>query len=305
MNQSKRCVVIISLFLFVQFLSASFTYAKSVKVLTWNVQMLPSKWSFLSKELQKKQQLRTQWILRYIQQNDFDILFFQEAFDAHFLKVLSDSLAAQYPYRIAPHQGGGIKLSNGLWTLSKFPITDLAHITYEAKSYPDLFAAKGAQLLCAEVETQKIFFINTHLQADDAKAKHASIRQRQLLQIKTQLIMPFIHASDALICTGDYNIAAASDEHRHLKDILGLHDIIADFKMQLPTFSSKNYWNKGQEVAQRLDYFLSNLIALWPLKESIQLHTPSVNYKGQTIDMADHYGLAMSFELADALARNP
>lgn len=305
MNQSNRCVVIISLFLFVHFLSASFTFAKNVKVLTWNVQMLPSKWSFLSKQLQKKQQLRTQWILSYIQQNDFDILFFQEAFDAYFLKVLSDSLAAQYPYRIAPHQGGGVKLSNGLWTLSKFPITDLAHITYEAKSYPDLFAAKGAQLLCAEVETQKIFFINTHLQADDAKAKHASIRQRQLLQIKTQLIAPYIHASDALICTGDYNIAAASEEHRHLKDILGLHDIIADFKMQLPTFSSKNYWNKGQEVAQRLDYFLSNLIALWPLKESIQLHTPSVNYKGQTIDMADHYGLAMSFELADALARNP
>jgi endonuclease/exonuclease/phosphatase family metal-dependent hydrolase len=305
MNQSNRCVVIISLFLFVHFLSASFTFAKNVKVLTWNVQMMPSKWSFLSKELQKKQQLRTQWILSYIKQNDFDIVFFQEAFDAYFLKVLSDSLAAQYPYRIAPHQGSGIKLSNGLWTLSKFPITNLAHITYEAKSYPDLFAAKGAQLLCAEVESQKIFFINTHLQADDAKAKHASIRQRQLLQIKAQLITPFIHASDALICTGDYNIAAASEEHRHLKDILGLHDIIADFKMQLPTFSSKNYWNKGQEVAQRLDYFLSNLIALWPLKESIQLHTPSVNYKGQTIDMADHYGLGMTFEIANAIARNP
>ena len=305
MNQFSRCVVIIFLFIFVPSFSASYVFAKNIKVLTWNVQMLPSKWSFLSKELQKKQLLRTQWILSYIKQNDFDILFFQEAFDAHFLKVLSDSLAAQYPYRIAPHQGSGIKLSNGLWTLSKFPITDLAHITYEAKSYPDLFAAKGAQLLCAEVQSQKIYFINTHLQADDAKSKHASIRQRQLVQIKEQLIAPFIHTSDALICTGDYNIAAASEEHRHLKDILGLHDIIADFKMQLPTFSSQNYWNKGQAVAQRLDYFLSNLIALWPLKESIQLHTPSVCYKGQTIDMADHYGLAMSFELADALASNP
>jgi len=267
--------------------------------------MLPSKWSFLSKELQKKQQLRTQWILSYIKQNDFDIVFFQEAFDAHFLKVLSDSLAAQYPYRIAPHQGSGIKLSNGLWTLSKFPITNLAHITYEAKSYPDLFAAKGAQLLCAEVESQKIFFINTHLQADDAKAKHASIRQRQLLQIKKQLITPYIHASDALICTGDYNIAAASEEHHQLKDILGLHDIIADFKLQLPTFCTKNYWNKREAVSQRLDYFLSNLVTLWPLRESIQMHTPSVLYNGQEIDMADHYGLGMTFEIANAIARNP
>jgi endonuclease/exonuclease/phosphatase family metal-dependent hydrolase len=267
--------------------------------------MLPSKWSFLSKDLQKKQQLRTQWILSYLKNSDFDIIFFQEAFDAHFLNVIADSLHKLYPYQIAPHSAGGIKLSNGLLTLSKLPIKDLAHITYKAKSYPDLFAAKGAQLICAEVQNQKIFFINTHLQADDAKAMHANIRKEQLLQIKKQLIAPFIQASDALICTGDYNIGAASEEHHQLKDILGLHDIIADFKLQLPTFCTKNYWNKREAVSQRLDYFLSNLITLWPLRESIQMHTPSVLYNGQEIDMADHYGLGMTFEIANAIARNP
>ena len=304
MNLSKLCAVFV-FFLFVLCSSASLTSAKNVKVLTWNVQMLPSKWSFLSKDLQKKQQLRTQWILSYLKNSDFDIIFFQEAFDAHFLKVIADSLQTAYPYQIAPHSAGGIKLSNGLLTLSKLPVKDLAHITYKAKSYPDLFAAKGAQLISAEVQTQKIFFINTHLQADDAKAMHANIRKEQLLQIKKQLIAPFIKASDALICTGDYNIGAASEEHHQLKDILGLHDIIADFKLQLPTFCTKNYWNKREAVSQRLDYFLSNLVTLWPLRESIQMHTPSVLYKGQEIDMADHYGLGMTFEIANAIARNP
>jgi hypothetical protein len=35
------------------------------------------------------------------------------------------------------------------------------------------------------------------------------------------------------------------------------------------------------------------------------MHTPSLHYNGQEIDMADHYGLGMTFEIANAIARNP
>jgi hypothetical protein len=49
----------------------------NLKVLTWNIQMLPT-FGFLSQDLQKGQALRAPWIIEYLNQQDYDIIALEE-----------------------------------------------------------------------------------------------------------------------------------------------------------------------------------------------------------------------------------
>src|SRR5262245_53810624 len=48
--------------------------AATFRLLTWNIQMLPTSVSFASESLRKKQHLRTPWIIELLKEADYDIV---------------------------------------------------------------------------------------------------------------------------------------------------------------------------------------------------------------------------------------
>ena len=60
--------------------STAFTET-SLKVLTWNVQMLPTLFGSMVNELDKLQNERAAWIIAHLRQQDFDLVCLQEMMD--------------------------------------------------------------------------------------------------------------------------------------------------------------------------------------------------------------------------------
>ena len=73
-----------------------------LKVLTWNIQMLPTFLAPFSKDLQKLQHVRAPWIVDYLNGQDYDVICFQEAFDQKALAILEKGLRQKYPYMVFP-----------------------------------------------------------------------------------------------------------------------------------------------------------------------------------------------------------
>ncbi|MCX5757566.1 MAG: hypothetical protein NTU83_03485, partial [Candidatus Hydrogenedentes bacterium] len=69
-------------------LSAPKPRETKLKVLTWNIQMLPTLFDRFSRDLRKMQHERAPWIVDYLNAQDYDVICFQEAFDQKALAVL-------------------------------------------------------------------------------------------------------------------------------------------------------------------------------------------------------------------------
>src|SRR5580704_2566120 len=88
------------------------TSKSNLKILTWNIQMLPT-FGFLSEDLQKKQELRAPWIIEYLNEQDYDIIALEEVIDRKITEDLKRGLAEHYPHIIAPPSKAGIAGASG------------------------------------------------------------------------------------------------------------------------------------------------------------------------------------------------
>ncbi len=264
----------------------------SLKILTWNVQMLPSLGAIFSQDLNKMQNKRSEWIIEYLKNNDFDIVMLQESFDNDFINDVNEQLRTRYPFQVNPLRPKWYKLSNGLMILSKIPLSLVGSTTFRKSAQSDFMTSKGAVLLEAEFQDKKMYFINTHLQADYKNAPYPLIRKKQLSQIYTDLIEPKIINKNNIMIAGDLNVEEDinGNEYKGMISSLGCVDIVYQFfKKQTISFDHKNSWNSEYEKSCRLDYLLTN----FSMKSlNIEFIKPKKQLENKEIDLADHYGIS-------------
>lgn len=271
---------------------------EKLKILTWNVQMLPRVGSIFSSSLRKLQNERTDWIVEHLIEQDCDIVLLQESFDYSFIEKINSTLINIYPYQMNPYKPSIFKLSNGLMILSKYPIEVKDKITFKGSAQSDIFASKGAVLTKVYFNEDSIFLLNTHLQADYGLDKYCSIRTNQLKDIQYRMIKKHFSSSyeeEKIILAGDLNIEENrdSDEYQNLISRLKLVDIVHHFfKKPSISFDNKNYWNKDYKSSYRLDYFLTNFLVR---DLNIKIQTPKKLLNKQWVDLADHYGISAEF----------
>jgi sphingomyelin phosphodiesterase len=274
------------------------TYEGKLKVLTWNVQMLPRIGSIFSSSLRKMQEERTEWIIEHIEKSDYDIILLQECFDNKFIDAAQERLERKYPHSLLPDRPHFYKLSNGLMILSKFHIEKIENIVFKRLSQSDMFTAKGAVLARIRLDTQSLYLVNTHLQADYDTKKYQEIRRDQLSCIQTELIQKHLKNSESkLLVAGDLNIEEdlESAEYKSLTKEFRWKDWVYDFfKKPSTSFDKQNFWNKEYKQSCRLDYFLANFTSkLFKIK----IEKPRRLFGNDEIDLADHYGISAEFSL--------
>jgi len=273
-------------------------YDGKLKVLTWNVQMLPRIGALFSESLRKMQNERTDWIIDYLGQNDYDVILLQECFDNKFIDAAQERLAKRYPYSILPLRPDWYKLSNGLMILSRYRLETIDQITFGRLSQSDLFTAKGAILAKITLDTQSLYIVNTHLQADYDEKKYHDIRREQMQSIQKDLIDPNIKPEDEkLLIAGDLNIEEniESTEYTALIKEFKWKDWVFDFfKKPSISFDAENSWNKSCHQSVRLDYFLSNFTSN---VLNIKIEKPCKKHGNDLINLADHYGISAEFSL--------
>ena len=139
---------IIALFLFIIhfqcFSIENYSLKKdTLKILSWNIQMLPNLYAPFTKLVRKKQKVRLPEIVKYLEKSDYDVIVLQEVFDIQMKNKLKKQLTNSYPFLQLPIKKGlGIKLSNGVMFLSKFPINLIDKVIYNVSEKSDRMAQK-------------------------------------------------------------------------------------------------------------------------------------------------------------------
>ncbi|MEI6061712.1 MAG: sphingomyelin phosphodiesterase [Bacteroidota bacterium] len=179
-------------------LSSAVESKARLKILSWNIGMLPVLGLF------KEKDERAQAIGKALLKCDYDIIVFEEAFTCSSRIILSRTLHECYPYAYGPVNGSrfSTRFNSGIWIISKVPLLIEKEIEFTNTAGFDAFARKGAVLLEGQFQGTTFQLIATHLQ-DDSYPQ--AIREFQLQEIYQKLILPFSNVSTPQIICGDFN----------------------------------------------------------------------------------------------------
>ena len=182
------------------FLVSSMTHAEELKILSWNIFMIPKP---VNMTYQKERSVQ---IVEQLKNSTYDILFFQEAFAASARKRLMKNLSQNYPHMIVTSgKKFGTLQSSGLMVFSKHPARKIAEKVFRDCTKSDCLARKSALLVEIDLPSGKKFqFINTHLQAWSTPAA-IEVRRKQLMDIQ-QLLSQYKLPGVPQYLVGDLNV---------------------------------------------------------------------------------------------------
>jgi endonuclease/exonuclease/phosphatase family metal-dependent hydrolase len=169
----------------------------SIKVLTWNIQMLPR---FVNSNGKIK---RARAIVDKLKQGSYDVIAFQELFHARSRRIITRGLSGSYPYhtRILNKKTFSLKSNGGVMLFSKHPIKTSYQIRYKARMGFDRFSRKGAVLAEIDVKGKRVQVAGTHLQAFGDQ----SILYSQYHQLAEELLKPNSRPGIPQLLCGDFN----------------------------------------------------------------------------------------------------
>jgi sphingomyelin phosphodiesterase len=178
-----------------------------LKVLSWNIQMLPR----LVFPVRKGPITRARLIPEKIINDNIDVVVFQECFDMRARRILKRRLKNDYPYKAGPanRMMPFLFTNSGIVIYSKFPIVEKWQFPYKwrEKEGADKFARKG----CLMVEVvlpngQRIQVLGTHLQAGGPP----QIKHNQYKQLRSFIDKHRKENVPQLLC-GDFNTRKNDD----------------------------------------------------------------------------------------------
>lgn len=255
---------------------------RNMKILSWNIYMLP-------KIVPQKGKLeRAQAIVDEIRKSEFDIIVFEEAFLKGAREVISNGLKEIYPYAYGPANGEkfDIRISSGVWVLSKTKLKLLNTVQFKNCTGNDCFARKGAMLLEGEWNGKPFQILGTHLQADGFDR----IREKQMDQIYLELLAENKKEGVPQIICGDMNTESEMKEHYcSMLECLDAEDgdISSIEKCSYDGVNNPIAQSFGVKNKTNYDYILvrNNGIKMKSMKRFV-----SVMKKGKKF-LSDHYGV--------------
>jgi endonuclease/exonuclease/phosphatase family metal-dependent hydrolase len=284
----------IQLIVFISIFSLQLGFAQSVvspsppekiKILSWNIYMLPS----IVKAQGKKE--RAMSIGKLLKESDYDVIVFQEAFQRKARKKIFNQLKESFPYQAGPANQKLIsyRTNSGLWIFSKHPIVNTQSIVFRNRSGVDALSRKGgliAEILVNEVPIQ---VAATHLQ----NAEPAWIRQSQCVEFYNRLLKPFYKEGIPQIICGDFNInRERKEEYDFMLNTLHATDgeLAGEVKF---TYDRANNDLKVEPGNRKdlIDYILVHDEGGQLLTTSRQIKILKDNWNQEHADLSDHYAL--------------
>lgn len=261
------------------------SHSDTLKITSWNLHLLPAPIFFRSKKKKRIDSI----VNHFLNQQENDILLFQEVFHKQRRKQLISGLTKVYPYHttiVNPTKWQLFKTNSGLIIFSKFPLEEVESIKFNNCSGSDCMAYKGAQMVRANFNQQTVYIINTHLNSEPLR----SIAIGQMRMIKDSLAKQAYEKSPYVFIGGDFNI--------NISDSINYQKMVKVFKTK-----NKYHFDKSKNSSTRkyvkntLDYiFLYNSkeskIKMKKVKYLIGPEWKKDNSKkiyGKTVGLSDHY----------------
>ncbi|MDD3323029.1 MAG: sphingomyelin phosphodiesterase [Paludibacter sp.] len=267
-----------------QFLDRSSNANKSLKILSWNIYMLP----YIS--LFNRNAERARVIAEKLQYSDCQIIVFQEAFSSKCRNILSKRLAKAYPFQYGPVNKCIVpfRTSSGLWVLSKIPLNQLDKIKFSISKGFDMIARKGAVLFEGDFHDAKFQLLTTHLQADNSHL----VRESQCSEIREHLLNQYFNPNIPQLICGDFNIDMADQvNYKQMLHILQASngEITGDTKFTYDEIDNtlvKNALGKKKVI----DYILvRNDQFIHQIERSVKTFYEKIGQRSS--NLSDHYAM--------------
>ncbi len=266
----------------------------TVKIVTWNIQMLPDNYDIVSPSLRKMQTDRAPWIIEYCKEQDFDIIVFQEVFDGEIKRMLRKQLRDEYPYQVNTRTKALRFASNGILIVSRIPLKYVDHVIYTRGVHSDAMAAKGCTLIEAEKKGRRFQVAGTHLQAGGSE-QASVVRHRQYRSIR-ELLDRNKDERIPVFVVGDMNTCKTDEEtFSEMVQLIGVTDYPLNDSLPY-TIDGNNSWNPNSGRSQ-LDYIFLQAHNTTTRIINQYILRPWRQHKGRKIDLADHYGVVAEIEL--------
>ena len=268
----------------------------TVKVVSWNIQMLPNALGMFSAALRKKQRIRTPWIVEYCKEKEYDVIVFQEVFDLDITRKLKKELKDVYPYHVDTKKLPSRLTSNGIFIVSRLPMKDVHHIIYAKGAHEDGWSSEGCTLVEVEKDGKRFQIAGTHLQAGGSDAAIAH-RDQQYKDIRTLMDRNKEDHVPVLVM-GDMNTSKSNAEKYPLMiETLEVQDFPLD-EEEPYTVDGNNSWNNHTKGIQ-LDYIMLQARTTATTIVQQKIIRPKQEWKGKQIDLADHYGVVADVTISN------
>jgi endonuclease/exonuclease/phosphatase family metal-dependent hydrolase len=258
----------------------------TIKIVSWNIKMVPKVLGLLTKSARKKQKERTPRIIQYLNNSNFDIVILQELFDQSISKKFCQDLSINYPYILSPiKEGFTVKMTSGVMILSKYPYELMAHEIFNVSKKTDNLAQKACSLIKINIKGKKILIGGTHL---DSRNEESRLLQSKLT--KEKIIAPFINDTVPMFLAGDFNVNNPSHSYDSLARLFNLENYQLNDDRPY-TFDEFNSWNeKGYK--SWIDFIFYQKTKKVEVVDQYILR-PVMTYKKTKMDLSDHYQIVL------------
>lgn len=265
--------------------------ASEIKVLSWNVFMLPKPLKF------SWQKYRTKLIQEELKKVDHDVLFFQEAFVGSFQKAIKNAAGDRYPHSYyLKKRAFYYPMGSGVMVMSKHPFKILDKVYYKMNTCggADCFASKGSVLIEVTFPSGKVAqFANTHLQSGDTKGHKRLAQINQLKGMLEKNARPGVPQ----FLLGDLNIDSVEPEFHQSLDTLGMDYV----DLQGPILYTNHLKNECYKTGgdgihhEWIDHIWSNGADV--KNAHMQVRVMDFEYNGTRCPLSDHHAVEATIPL--------
>lgn len=260
-----------------------------LKILSWNIYMLPRHIKHTGKLPRAKE------IGKLLKESDYDIIVFQEAFHGGARRRIRKALADSFAYRIGPANRHyfGFKTNSGIWILSKTPITKIATINFKECEGPDCWAHKGALLVEGEKDGKKFQVLGTHLEAGGPQ----TIRDGQYKEINDFLLDKYAQPGVPQFVCGDFNTGCNDTIcYPTMLSTLKAEDGEPYGDQKYTADGTLNDFKRGHKSRRLIDYifYRGNGYTVKSIQRQIKIFTAP--WKKDYKDLSDHFAVEAVIE---------
>ncbi len=272
----------------------------SLKILSWNIQMLPRGINHNGKAK------RAKIIAEQLKYSPYDVVVFQELFYRRSRRIITKELQSEFPAQtnVLNKKSIALKTNGGVMIFSRHPIKEIKEIRFKDCSGPDRLSRKGAMLAVIEVKGKPIHVIGTHLQAFGMQETMYS----QYQQLYDELLKPNEQRGIPQFICGDFNTIKELPKNLPANLPKNFEQRIARYETMLQTLQASDgdldgehqftmdrpnndLCEKRKEFRLLLDYFLFRPLTsnLFIAKRKVQI----IRYpwRSGNQDLSDHFAL--------------
>lgn len=258
----------------------------TLKILSWNIYMLPPLAKFTGKQRRAKR------IGDLLKDSDFDIVVFQEAFHGAARRKIWRRMRDNFPHVLGPanRRWYSLKTNSGIWILSKIPLKQIAELDFDYCEGIDCWSRKGALVAEGEFNGQTFQILGTHLEAGGSREKKVE-QYREL----DSLLTHFRKDGVPQIAAGDFNTKKFHDTiwYNQMIQILGVEDgpLISEQKFTSDSYINDIKIQRGDKKKQRVIDFIFYRANGLAATINRYVRMPNWQWSKHRKDLSDHFAV--------------